>query len=747
MDSTMVFGSFFDEAVKKKAAKAKNEAEKSDPNKKKKKKKKKKKSSKRKQSEVDNGGVKNEKDDTTSTSTKKSPQPQPSNKRPRFEKRTPPSKEALELSARLKEFSLQKRLEDALRLYRATANDKIRDSHHACSVIDCAARCGAISEGEQVFEEMKESGMPITIETFTALLKGYAHAGMLHKGAALFEEMCRQDTPNVRSLNTLLRGCLWTAATFENDKVAGGVITSETAWKKAGKFNQDASSFEYYITQLCQALRLEDAEKEITRLKQIMKIETKRGKKSDTFEADDPSALESLSLCLLAFTRAQAMLGQDAARHSAQSTVNAVDTAKRGAGQEGAGAASKTSQGGKRSWRQDQGGQRAASNTLFRGHRLNEVRNEAMAILEFLQKSKPKSKEAAKTLCEFLIKRLFYFSGGGSTGLSNMDKTAEHDRGNVDDVLRQLMSTNWMSFGLKAAFSQCQQKDQGLEENDVLSYQQCKQIVKTLGMDNVTTIDQDGYVAFSDLFAPDTKGGTKRPLDIELGSGFGDWAVYQARSKLERDFIAVELRADRVAQTFSRVVLSETPLTNLCCVGAECGSFLKMRVRKGSVSTIFVNHPEPPTQTYGGDDAALSRISEGGDEPGHMLSSDILIAAVECLEPQDGQLIIVTDNRMYARLICASVVKAMKSRPALIEPLSFKNMRNIESFGPVSLFEGQPGESIRHAPHSGVSGQSYFDRLWKTGAGSHAERSKRFIIAVRPASGHKKKADKKKKRY
>ena len=42
MDSTMVFGSFFDEAVKKKAAKAKNEAEKSDPNKKKKKKKKKK---------------------------------------------------------------------------------------------------------------------------------------------------------------------------------------------------------------------------------------------------------------------------------------------------------------------------------------------------------------------------------------------------------------------------------------------------------------------------------------------------------------------------------------------------------------------------------------------------------------------------------------------------------------------------------------------------------------------------------
>jgi hypothetical protein len=50
----------------------------------------------------------------------------------------------------------------------------------------------------------------------------------------------------------------------------------------------------------------------------------------------------------------------------------------------------------------------------------------------------------------------------------------------------------------------------------------------------------------------------------------------------------------------------------------------------------------------------------------------------------------------------------MKSRPTLIEPLSIPDMRIIESFGQVSLFEGQPGESIRHAPNSGSSGQSYF---------------------------------------
>lgn len=733
----MVFGTYFDDALKKKAEKVHHQAEKRTATKKAPLKKR---ELKRKRTEAVD--AKHQLDNTIVHGHDRS---ETSNKRPRHEKRVPPSKEALELSARLKEFSLQKRLKEALTLYRSKANDKIRDSHHACSVIDCAARCGAIAEGEKVFEEMKKVGMPITVETYTALLKGYAHAGMVHKGAVLFEELCRKGNPNARSLNTVLRGCLWTAATFENSTVAGGVITSEVAWKRAGKFNQDSSSFDYYIAQLCQAFRLEDAEKEINRLKQVMKIQTTRSKKGDTFQADDPSALESLSISLLALARAQAMLGRDVARHSIQSTINAVDAAKRGAHQPGNGAAPKAAQGGKRSWKQDQGGQRAASNVLYRGHRLNEVQSEAEAVLAFLQKRKQKPLDAAKTVCELLITRLFYFSGGGSTGLANMITPVERCKVDPDLVLRELMSTKWISFGLKAAFSQFQ-TDLAIEEAELLSSRNCIDIINKVCRHHLTTIDQDGCVAFPNLFTPHATKGTTRPLDMELGSGFGDWAVFQARSKPERDFVAVELRADRVAQTFARIVLSDKPLTNLSCVGAECGSFLKQRVRNASVSTIFVNHPEPPTQTYGGDDSALSRICEGGEEPGHMLSSDIIVAAFECLEPQEGQLIIVTDNKMYARLICASLVKAMKSRPTLIEPLSIDGMRNIESFGQVSLFEGQPGENIRHAPHSGISGQSYFDRLWKTGAGTHAERNKRFIVAARRGNRHSPKVGKQTKR-
>lgn len=735
----MVFGAFFDDAVKKKAANVSSGGEKkssdnSNP---------KKQRNKRKARNKPEGSVATITPQETTKISPKSTQDQ-SKKRPRFDddqrkKRGPPSREALELSARLKELSGQKRLQQALQLYRDKSNDSIRDSHHACSVIDCAARCGDIGEGERIFEEMKKNEMSISIETYTALLKGYAHAGLMHKGAELFQEMCRQGHPNVRSVNTLLRGCLWTAATLENGTISGGVVTSEIAWKQAGKLNQDASSFEYYVTQLCQALRLDDAEREITRLKQVLKIETKKGKKSDTYEAADSTALESLAVCMLAFARGQSMLGIQA-RHSVQSTMNAVDTAKANRNADATVGAT-NSHGGKRSWKKDEGAQRTVSNTLYRGHRLSEVRNEATALMEHVKRHKPKTVIVIQTLCDLLMKRLFYFSGGGSTGLSNINGKSIATDDN-DDVLQQLMTTRWASFGLKAAYLKTKQNNPKLEKVESLNLQQCKLVAESLNLATLTTLDNDGCLAFAELFESSE---SPRPLDIELGSGFGDWAFYQAKHKADRDFVAVELRADRVAQTFSRIVLNEAPMTNLCCVGAECGSFLKTRVKNGSVSSIFVNHPEPPTQTYGGDEEALTRISEGGDEPGHMLSSSILVAAVECLEPKDGQLIIVTDNRMYAKLICASVLKAMKIRPSLIEPVVLNNMNHVESFGAVSLYEGQPGASIRHAEHSGKAGQSYFDRLWKTGAGTHAERSQRFVIAVGRGRGEVKQKSEMKK--
>jgi hypothetical protein len=57
----------------------------------------------------------------------------------------PPTEEAVALSERLKGLSREKDLDGALNLYWDPANDAIRDGHHACIMIDIAARCGKIS--------------------------------------------------------------------------------------------------------------------------------------------------------------------------------------------------------------------------------------------------------------------------------------------------------------------------------------------------------------------------------------------------------------------------------------------------------------------------------------------------------------------------------------------------------------------------------------------------------------------------
>ena len=83
----------------------------------------------------------------------------------------------------------------------------------------------------------------------------------------------KRQLPNVRTLNTLLRGCLWSAASVDaNGVVCGGVVTSEKVWKlyqekheSSDKESQnfDVSSYEYSITLLCQALRTKEAENRI----------------------------------------------------------------------------------------------------------------------------------------------------------------------------------------------------------------------------------------------------------------------------------------------------------------------------------------------------------------------------------------------------------------------------------------------------------------------------------------------------
>ena len=632
------------------------------------------------------------------------------------------------------------------------------------------------------------------IQAWTALLKGYAHGGMMAKADSLFSALCSYDSvneigsgskkrkraeskhdckANIRTLNTLLRGCLWSATsinpdvnrsssehkkrkkvnkhTLRNEQV-GGIATAERAWELFNKIIQknkdsayDSSSYEYYITLLCQSLQYEKAELRVKQMKNQFNLSNNMGD-------FDPSIVESLVVCLVALARAYALLGkiEDVERCTSEalkmikilSTANEKGQQKKG---------SKIATGGKQGWKSyadtEESGRREQSNTLFRSHRLSELETEATALSQY------SFHVDEKCLAKVMATRLLYFSGGGTTSLNviaeiNSTSTKTNPQ-SVQQILLQLYNSLWISFGLNAA---AQLHNTQIQANTTLSYDMCTFLArKLLGKDN-QIIATTGYIDFSQVFPPIKGKSTSShdaPLHIELGSGSGDWATIQAESNPSDNYLTVELRADRVAQTFSKMVLHNTMnikiqgkekneqhssiLPNLCCVGSECGSFLKERIHPKTIKTIFVNHPEPPTQT-----------STNDEEQAHMLNSETILAAAKCLlQNGEGRIVVVTDNLIYAKLIGHTMANVIdQAKLTSLKPNEVSDLRKIETssnpnkYGAfVHIYEGKPSSSIGHYSPKANSGTSYFDRLWRTGAGKHADMKRRYIIAVRTIGG------------
>lgn len=652
-----------------------------------------------------------------------------------------PTQEALDLSRQLLDLSRQKRSSDLIKLYWKKEHESIRDNHHACIVVDCCSRCGEVMAAEQVVDRLPKAA--VSIETRTALLKCYVHAGHLDKAMDLFRQMCskRQNQtstasrnqqpqkPNVRTLNTLLRGCLWTAATEVKSTngettgvVAGGVVSSEEAWSLYKNLHQgaedivDTSSYEATIILLCQALRVDEAQERIQELQEQYGIKCK-GKAA--VKGGDQMSLETCGISFLSLAKAWALLGRtndmwiacQRCLHAIQASLSKL--------QEDSSTATTTSNdvqpaksvqskdhrgGGKRGWKVDssseEGQKRAASNLAYRRHRLAEVENEARALLKRRNSAKEIS---ASVLGDRLQTKLLYFGGGATRISDTLDSRAE----------RASCCAAWHSFGLE-----------GMAEK-----------VSKISRERVerqTPLTMEGLVHVAKIFDSE-----RNPIDVEIGSGFGDWIVRQALAFPYRNHIAVELRSDRVYQIFARgTLMGTTPLDNLCTVGSDGGTFLRDRLAQGSVANVFVNHPEPPTQTFGQNIADLQGLMAGtSTEPVHMLNSATLGWAADALE-KGGRIVIVMDNRNFANLLCATfvrLVRQQKGKLKSLEPVAAKRMKlkQIETFPEdVFLYEGQPSEQLGHARDEMLAGQSYFDRLWKSGAGSHADATRRFLVVM-----------------
>lgn len=101
---------------------------------------------------------------TDSSKARKNMKTAGGNRHPNQDIRQGPSDEALRLSEELKELSRQKKLDEALALYRSPDKQNIVDGHHACIVVDCCSRCGRVDEGERIVKTLHDSGSTSTLK-------------------------------------------------------------------------------------------------------------------------------------------------------------------------------------------------------------------------------------------------------------------------------------------------------------------------------------------------------------------------------------------------------------------------------------------------------------------------------------------------------------------------------------------------------------------------------------------------------
>jgi len=511
--------------------------------------------------------------------------------------------------------------------------------------------------------------------------------------------------------------------------ISGGVMASEYAWKLSSSSNIrfDATSYEYSISILCRALKVDDAVKRLEEMKLNKYI-----------EKDCSSYHESLVICHFSIARAYIFLGKNesASKHlnfALDSTKKAVKLLK--SYNSSAGWNEKQSvAGGKRAWRKkgnELNDNRTSSNTMFRTHRLDELRRD----VESLQKMVTKTNETINKnrIVNSLVTRFLYFSGGGSTTQCNTLLTP-NKKDNIKRIRIQMIHSIWINFGLMVLLNaSLKQKNECTSQEYKIKSQLSRKDIKSIRSATLSNFEElfdlKGFVDFQHVF------NNRKNIHIELGAGSGDWIISQAIENQNDNYVAVELRADRIYQTFSKALLSNETVSNLCFVGGDCTSFLQQHIQPDSISSIYVNHPEPPTQIYS---------KQNGDEPPHMLNFSTIRAIAKSLKKNgDGKLIIITDNLCYARLLCNSILKLNKEgvifeqiKVPLNEFYTYESFNN-SSYDQVILLKGYPCEAIGHcnAQNHHFEGKSYFDRLWRTGIGKkYAEVEKRYIIALKTSA-------------
>ena len=565
------------------------------------------------------------------------------------------------LNQQIAEYTKRKDLGAAVAAFQRAQELGVANDFTYTNLINCHIRCGDVAGASKLLKRMRREALKPGVIAYTNVIKGHAGRGDLARVEHLLREMAASDPPidpNVRTINTCLRGCGMVGAVAQ--------VQPMLARMRASAVSPDGSTLEYAATLLCQGLRIDEARPLVAAL------------------AEDTDHVATAS-ARLGLSRAALVLGQwSVARKEIKEferSLNAIvqaeateetgpesDYGDGGFGDEDAAEPSAGGgTGGRRGWRVEPTRQRSA--VAFNSHRIAEWRREAMALRKYLQHAADQPDGERRQLLASHFRRVFFFrlpsETRQKTQTSSVSSRAELPAKNQDQDQDQQQ--------------QQQQQQQHLDPRaisaDEVATAVCERLGAAIALPELpaqtwtetasTYFDEAGSLDFRAIFPPKQNTGPgvgkltqcRRPVYLEVGSGGGEWACAQAAASADSvDWVTLELRSDRVYHTFLNCIFSN--LTNLAMLGGDVHK-VAAKIRPGSLGAIFVNHPEPPHQYDDGGSSSGGSTSQDGARGGrsdgeHMLTPQFFAAAYRSLEP-GGRLTIVTDNQHYARLLLQSV--------------------------------------------------------------------------------------------
>ncbi len=151
------------------------------------------------------------------------------------------------------------------------------------------------------------------------------------------------------------------------------------------------------------------------------------------------------------------------------------------------------------------------------------------------------------------------------------------------------------------------------------------------------------YAGRDGLFAlePASLFSRRAPLEVEIGSGRGDFILARAAAMPNHDFLALELSGSVSRLLALRVARSE--LGNLKVVRADARTVVNLLLPDASVHTLHIYFPDPwPKDRHAK----------------HRLFSPFFVSSIERVLARDGTLFVATDVRPYAERIFAMLAEA-----------------------------------------------------------------------------------------